>query len=68
MPSFNLCKIFALLVAIVLYVWLIILAFGAYKELDDGPWKKYAMATFPIGTTAAIALFILIYYAGEKEK
>jgi hypothetical protein len=55
-------------IAIIVYVWLMILAYFAHKHAEKlvdskSPESKYTCATYFVGTAAAAALLLTIAYS-----
>lgn len=57
--------ILSLILSVVIYVWLMVLAYGAHTELMGG-WKTYAMVTYIVGSLASLGLVGSIIYTNEK--
>jgi uncharacterized membrane protein len=59
----NTYAILSVILSLVLFLWLIILAVFTFKsQTEDSPLKKYALATFVVGTLATILEVIFITY------
>jgi hypothetical protein len=62
----NIAKLLAFIIAVVIYVWLIILAFGMLK-FSDGSWRNYGIATFFVGAVAFIGQLVSISYSTNSN-
>ena len=63
--TWNTSKMISFILAVVVYLWLMILAYGSFKGLEGG-WRTYALITFIVGTLAAAGLLVTIAYANDK--
>jgi hypothetical protein len=54
----------AFIIAVIVYIWLMVLAYFANKLFaENSTEKKFAFATYFVGTAAGIALLFTIAYA-----
>ena len=61
--TWTACKTTAFIIALIVYIWLMVLAYLSNKLFaENSAEKKFAFATFFVGTAAGIALLFTIAY------